>query len=58
MLIFVDAELEDGVIVMFIMLVVEVLVPEYAVYATEALLMDDIMLSGMLLDAMLSTPAM
>lgn len=48
----------DGVgVVVFIMLVVEVLVPEYAVYATESLLMDDIILSAILLSAMVCISA-
>lgn len=42
----------DGVdMVVFIMLVVEVLVPEYAVQAMESLPTDDIILSGILLSA-------
>jgi hypothetical protein len=49
LLMFIDAELEGVCIVMFIMLVVEVVVPEYAVYAADSLLMDDTMLAGMLL---------
>ena len=50
-LMFVCAVLDGVGTVMFIMLVVEVLVPEYAVYATESLLMDDIILSAILLSA-------
>jgi hypothetical protein len=49
LLMFMDAELEGVCIVIFIMLVVEVVVPEYAVYAADSLLMDDTMLAGMLL---------
>ena len=52
MVIFMNAELEDVDMVILIMLVVEVLVPEYAVYATDSLLMDDIALSGMVLSGM------
>ncbi len=51
-LIFICAVLDGIGMVVFIMLVVEVLVPEYAVYATESLLMDNIMLSGILVSAM------
>lgn len=47
MLIFPDAELEGVCMVRFIMLVVDAPVSVCAVYATEALLMDDIMLPGM-----------
>jgi hypothetical protein len=43
MLMLPDAELEGVCMVIFIMLVVAVQLPEVAVYATEASLMDDIM---------------
>jgi hypothetical protein len=46
---FVYSELEGVGIVKFMALVVHVVVPEYAVYAAASLLMDDMMLSGMLL---------
>lgn len=56
-LMFMCAVLVGVGMVVFIMLVVEVLVPEYAVYATESLLMDDIIYSGILLSAMVCISA-
>ena len=48
MLMFIDAELEYGCTVVFMMLVVEVLVPEYVVYTAALSLVDDTMLAGVL----------